>query len=361
MRIRFGEVFTSRIGHLCYNVDNYLSSRRERDSHELAIFTRQERVANRFILSLWKRNKGLLFSQLARPAVSVLVKSFPDSPLLISFKKEMHPDISAYSATPPNVSLRPSERRKGEELLRKCGIEGPFICFHSRDSAYLAYHGGDGNFHDYRDFPFEDFSDGILRALDKGYGAIRLGEIVERPTTLDLPGLFSLTGTNRSDFVDAYLISEAAFFVGGNTGLSNVSRIFRKPELLVNYIPFRLADLSAWSAGSVLIPKKLFSKDRGRSLTFSEMAQLPYDIHYKGDFFGDRDLEVINNSPLEIADALSEMEARVTGSWTDSKLHQELQADFWASMTDIRAVEIVRDRLDMRIGSTFLERNPELI
>ena len=91
------------------------------------------------------------------------------------------------------------------------------------------------------------------------------------------------------------------------------------------------------------------------------MAALPYDIHYQGDFFGDRGITVVNNSEVEIADAILEMEAQVTGCWTDSEDQQNLQSVFWASMGDSENVDIIRNRLKIKISSKFLERNRELI
>lgn len=358
--VRFGHLYSSRIGHLCYNPDNYFAGRRERRSSELAIFTRDRTIANQTIFAMWRRQPDVWFTQLAKPAVWLLHNVLPNSPARISFA-EMHPTVSSHSASPPIAELTESELARGADCLRKHGIERPFICVHNRDSAYLDHHGGDGNIHDYRDFEFDDLAPAIDRALDLGYSVIRLGEIVKSPARIDRAGFFELTGAKRSDFSDVFLLSACSFFVGGATGLSNVSRILRKPELLINYIPFRLPELSAWAAGSIFIPKKLRSLESGRYLRFSEMVALPYDIHYKGDFFGDRGLEVVDNTPEEIADGMVEMESRAAQRWTDTPEQARLQEAFWASLAGHESAGTIRDALEMRVGSRFLELNNELI
>ena len=86
-----------------------------------------------------------------------------------------------------------------------------------------------------------------------------------------------------------------------------------------------------------------------------------YDIHYQGDYFGDMGLRLENNSQEEIADAMMEMRARVTGKWHDSDLQLQLQNKFWTSVNNIKYSNIIRNQLRINISSTFLERNSSLI
>lgn len=327
----------------------------------MAILTRDQHIANETVYAFWKRNQGVRFTQLARPALAALTRFFPQSPSLISFQREMHPLISAHSASPPLVSYSDDERRAGERVLQALGVGRPFICVHNRDSAYLSQLGGDPNVHDFRDFEFEDLVDGARLILDRGYSVVRIGKVVKDGARVEHERFVSATGSSRSDFADIYLISECEFFVGGTTGISHVSRLFRKAQLLVNYIPFRLPELSTWAARSLVIPKKLYSAEKRRMLRLTEMAALPYDIHYKGDFFSDHGLSVIDNSSVEIAEAIVEMEARVNGSWADTAGQRQLQDDVWKSMADRAAVDVVRGRLGITLGSMFLERNSDLI
>lgn len=129
----------------------------------------------------------------------------------------------------------------------------------------------------------------------------------------------------------------------------------------MNFIPFKIPELSGWAAGSLVVPKKLYSDRYNRLLRISQIAALPYDIHYKGDFFGDRGISVINNSSAEIANAVAEMEARMSGRWVDSPTQQRLQSDVKASLRSIEHSSLIFDKLRICVASTFLESNPELI
>lgn len=361
IKIRFGRLYTSRIGHLCYNMDNYLSSRRGRESNEWGVFGIDNRVSNKAIYSLWRQQERILFTNLAGPPLHFLNNLIPTSRLLISWQNELHPEVSLASATRSNILLSQSDEIRGEKLLEALGITHPFICLHNRDSAYLEHYGSDGNSHDFRDFDFDDFELGIQKITEIDLMVLRLGEKIKTESRIDNPKFFSITGSKRSDFLDLYLIAKSQLYVGGNTGFSHVSRLFRKPQLLVNYIPLRFQDLSGWGTESLVVPKKLYKISDRRYLRLSEIMTLPYDIHYKGDFFGDLGLRVDNNSQEEIANAIVEMQSRVAGTWHDSEVQKQLQNQFWDSVARERYSKVIRGELKIKISSTFLERNPELL
>jgi len=359
--IRFGELYTSRIGHLCYNMDNYLTDRRRRESNEIGVFKTEKHISNTAIYSLWSNKKKVLFTNFADFPHWFLTTFMPDSDLLISFSKELHPEFSIASSTQSNININEFDKLECEELFQKYKITSPYICLHNRDSAYLDHYGSDSNYHDFRDFDFHDFELGIKRITGSGIMAVRLGEKIKTEYKTNNQKFVSITGSKRSDFADIALIAECLFFVGCKNGFSHVSRIFRKPELLINYIPFMIHELSSWATDSVILPKKLYKISDKRYLRFAEMSVLSYDIHYKGDFFGDVGIRVENNSQEEIAEAIMEMRMRITGKWKDSEKQHQLQDEFWDSVSDIKYSSEVRNQLGIKISSTFLEKNQFLI
>ncbi len=364
VKIRFGHLYTSRIGHLCMNMDNYLALRKMRSSMEWGIFRTDKRIANKLILSSWAQQQKVLFTNFAVAPHYFLSKLMPNSHLLISLENELYDQDYALSKTPRIFQISKSDESAGAATLESLGIDRQFICFHNRDSAYLDQYGSDSNYHDYRDFEFQDFELAIERVTKSGTMAIRLGEIIKTESDIENPLFLSLTGSNRSNLLDVYLISQCLFFVGGNTGFSSVSRVLRKPQLLINYIPFVISGKfgwRGWSAGSLVIPKKILKISEDRYLRFSEISALPYDIHYQGNYFFDNGLVVVNNTQGEIADAIVEMQARVTGKWTDTAEQQKIQDQFWTSVSKKKKhMNTLRDNLGITVSSRFLERNQHL-
>ena len=361
IEIRFGRIYTSRIGHLCYNMDNYLTDRRSRESKEFAVFKADKHISNQTIYSLWGNNKNIIFTNFADFPLWFLETILSNSALLISWQNELHPKFPLASLMPSNINIDDLDEEEYRKILEVNNIAYPFICLHNRDPAYLNYYGSDGNIHDFRDFDFHDFEIAINRIAKFEVTVVRIGEIIKIPYITNNQRFVSITGARRSDFSDVVLVSKCLFFVGGNTGFSQVSRIFRKPELLINYIPFRIHELSAWAKNSIILPKKLYKSSECRYLRFCEMAELQYDIHYKGDFFRDMGLVVENNTPEEIADAIIEMWMRVTGVWHDSEMQHQFQDKFWNSIKHILHSSDLRSKFGIVISSTFLEKNSFLL
>ncbi|TSA57772.1 MAG: TIGR04372 family glycosyltransferase, partial [Methylophilaceae bacterium] len=197
VKIRFGHLYTSRVGHLCYNMDNYLAGRRERNSDEWGVFRTDKHISNKMILSSWSKEKNILFTKFAYFPFHFLSKLMPHSRLLISWKSELHPEFSVVSATRIIFTLRKSDEISGSELLNELGITGQFICIHNRDSAYLEHYHSDGNVHDYRDFEFDDFKCTIEKITKQNISAVRLGEIVKKESDISNPMFIDLTGSKR--------------------------------------------------------------------------------------------------------------------------------------------------------------------
>ena len=359
--IRFGHIYTSRIGHLCHNMDNYLADRRARKSNEFAVFKTDSRISNETIYLIWRNKKNIIFTNFADHPLWFLTTFIPNSSLLISWQNELNPEYTNVSSTPSNIDVSEFDGLECEVLFKHNKISTPYICLHNRDSDYLNHYGSDGNFHDFRDFNFDDFDLGINQIATSGIMSVRLGEKIQVDYKTKNKKFVSMTESKRSDYSDVALIAKCLFFVGCNCGFSHISRMFRKPELLINYIPFRIHELSAWASGSLILPKKLYKLDEKRYLSFVEMASLNYDIHYQGDFFYDNGLRVENNSQEEIADAIIEMRIRMIDQWEDSLNQHQLQNKFWASISDIKYANEIRKQLNINISSTFLERNSFLI
>ena len=375
IKIKFGYIITSRIGHLCYNVDNYLSYKKLNYSKEIAIFNYDKSIANKILFSTFKKKKNLFFSKIASFPIRFIEwlhkdyytdfqknKIGPSYPFLFNFlishQKILHPRITNYSVMPANIDTN-NFSLNNNKIQLKTIKKNNFVCFHNRDSAYEVRN--DSNFHDFRNFEFDDYRDAIKSLNDLNVPSVRIGKKIEKKSLINSKLFFDLTGDRSSDLIDLSLINESLFFVGTNSGISNVARIFRKPEVLVNYIPFKLEDLSAWAKNSLFIVKKLFLKKENRFLKFYEMNDIQYDIHYKGNYFFDLGLDVINNSKEEIKEAVSEMYYRRLGLWKDTPLQKDLQEKFWNSIENSSDKFIIKNELKTIIGSKFLEKNSHLI
>ena len=113
---------------------------------------------------------------------------------------------------------------------------------------------------------------------------------------------------------------------------------------------------------SVFVPKKIFSIKEDRFLKFYEindLINLKYNIHYKGNFFSDNNLEVVDNTETEVLTSIKEFDKNYNQDFEISQ--SELQKKFWNSFTDNGEIKLLRNKLCISISEIFLENNKDLI
>ena len=350
--IRFGMIYTSRIGHLCHNVDAYLSSKK---SDEIGIFGTQKKIANYLIFNSWKNSKKIYFSKIGLLGYFFLSKFFPNNKMLIKWE-ELYPNYSSLMLKKKNIKIK---KIKKINYLGKFNQKKPFVCFHNRDSAYLKSIGGDQNDHNFRDYKFNDYKSSINFLTKKKVQSVRIGRLTNQTTKINNKNYYNYSNKNSNDINDLFLINNCEFLVASATGLSNIASIIRKKTLFVNFIPFWLREMYGYTPGSLFMPKKLFSLNENRFLKFSEIEKLPYNIHEKS-FFKKRGLKVIDNTEAEIKAATQEMLNNYKKK--DLKIYNsDLHNKFWSSLEDQKAVKIIRNKLKFNICNSFLSKNKNLI
>jgi putative glycosyltransferase (TIGR04372 family) len=234
----------------------------------------------------------------------------------------------------------------------------PFVCFYARDNKFLQHHfpEDDWSYHNYRDANIDNYVDAVNYLVDRGYYAVRVGKLVSKPFVLVKEGVIDYsTGPWRSDFADLYLLSQCRYFVGQGAGLEAVARLFRKPQVLLNYIPLNL--LIAWSKNDLMIFKKLWLKKEKRFMSFREIKDSELGMALGEDVYQRWDVEVVENSPEEIRDAVVEMDERLNGTWQTNDEYEFLQGRFWAMFKPDRWNKVFR----ARVGSKFLMQNQDLL
>lgn len=355
LKIRFGIIYTSRIGHLCYNVEVYLNSR---NNDEFTFFGTQKRIANKLILENWRLNKRVYFNKFGFYGYFFLKRIFPKNKMLIQWE-ELYPNYSKLISKNKIFNTNFLKKNK-DQILKKKKIKTPFICFHNRDSNYLKHIGGDGNDHDFRDYKFLDYSSSIKYLSSKAIYSIRMGRKAEKFKLIKkFSSFYDFSNKKSNDFIDIFLINNCEFLVSSATGLSNMATLLRKKMVLVNAIPFWLREMYQYTPGSIFLPKKIFSIKKNRLLKFFEIENLDYNIHEK-NFFKKRNLKVVNNSKEEIYLAVKEMFENYKKK-NSKKYLSNLHNKFWNTIDDKRAVNIIRNKLQLNIADSFLKKNKSLI
>jgi putative glycosyltransferase (TIGR04372 family) len=235
------------------------------------------------------------------------------------------------------------------------------VCFYARDSTYLdTVHNyrsrDDWAYLDYRDADINTYTPAVEELTRRGYFAVRMGAVVKDALTVSHPMIIDYARTSRSEFMDVFLAAQCNFFIGSTGGINSIPTIFRQPVAYVNFIPLGSEHLLLLGPASLLIPKKLWLRRENRFLTFRGTVELGVSGLHKSDRYKQLDLEVMDNSPEEIAAIAMEMDERLKGTWVTTDEDEILQERFrklFGRQSD--------DAPPWRIGAAFLRQNQNLL
>lgn len=289
VRLRFGLIYTNRIGHLSANTDVYLrrfelKPMPPRTHHFLFAWDPCNRQLFRMIVRRTRESghhngihvyESRWGTRLVFACSSILRKTRFWLPLPFNST-----EYFLYNNTKPVFAFTAEELRQGERSLRAMGIgeNDWFVCFHARDSAYLHWWRPHLSSHweklDFKNNDILNYMKAVEHITALGGFAIRMGAKVESPLPdIGNPRIIDYATTHRSDFMDIYLSAKCRFFLGTGCGLAQVPAIFGTPLIVVDHFPY---NHSFHHDHDIIVPRPIFSLDGMRRIPFWEAEAAGY-------------------------------------------------------------------------------------
>ena len=361
--IRFGQLYSAQIGHFAGNTEVYLC---ERDAGInvprqpfVDILYHMPFVCNSQLKKMWDRSLHVIPFNIYIYSIDRLNHFLPGGQAHGNLMPNNDRDVyGLMDGTPPHLSFTADEEQLGETGLNNLGIpEGTaFVCFHARDSAYIkkTFPNFDASYHDHRDSDIRNYIPAAVELSRRGYYAIRMGAVVTETLNTSDPRIIDYAANGqRSEFMDIYLCAKCSFFISSGTGIDAIPTTFRRLIVFVNFVPLEYG--RNWQSGNLFIPKKHWLRDESRFMTFREILASGAGRFLRAQQFKEKRIELIENTPEEIATVVVEMDERIKGTWQATEEDEKLQLRFWSLFkpSDINGV------FRARIGAEFLRRHRE--
>ena len=200
---------------------------------------------------------------------------------------------------PPH--LNETDLRNSDQLRTQMGIplSDWFVCLHVREAGYH-------NDRENRNASIGNYVEAIQAITRAGGWVVRIGDSSMVPLD-SMERVIDYPHTRfKSELMDIYLISQCRFYVGTNSGPTDVAALFKKPTILVNAsdwgncFPIKMGDL--------FIPKHVFSRPLNRYMSIEDMLEESY-MSYGSKSVPD-DYVMVENTPQEIRDVIEEYLAK---------------------------------------------------
>ena len=199
------------------------------------------------------------------------------------------------------IQISDNDLLECDKVMRKLGIpEGAwYVCLHVRESGYR----NDAGRREYRNSQIRSYIAGIEEVTSRGGWVIRMGDntmerLPKMENVIDYPHT-----PYKSELMDLYLIALCRFYIGCQSGIHDVAKVFQKNILLLNMVN--------WTFGGPLkiqdrgILKRIYYKPERRLLSLYSLHQGDWQFDSPPLIDSD-DFEFHDNSPEEIREAISE-------------------------------------------------------
>ena len=343
--IRTNSLFSSRIGGIAPWPEIYLCEKDAKigfpNKRFIDIWYHGEKPCNKQIAKMWERTITIY----PRWLMSRVAKAHRLMPGGAQF---IMPHTSTYDLD-KNGLLRKSaqhikwtnkELQKGAQELRKLGVPDncEFVCLIVRDNAYLDWWrpNESWDYFNYRNGNIDNYVLAAEALAERGIYTIRMGAKVEKkiPTTNKFVIDYASDGF-RTDFMDIFLGAHCKFAISTPVGLDEVSRLFRRPIIYVDFINWILQ----LRRGYLSIGKHYFDKNTERQLTWRQILEFEKrpDYSFEVKFYDDNAIYPEFNTPEEIRDVVLEMDDLLNIDWVETDFDRELQNQFWSIFEEYNA------------------------
>jgi putative glycosyltransferase (TIGR04372 family) len=220
----------------------------------------------------------------------------------------------------PLFTLSPFEKIRIADYLKSLGVpkDAWYVCLHVREPGF--HHSWDKLYPSMRDADINDYSLAIKEIVKAGGWVIRMGD----PSMKPLPPMRNVVdyahSSLRTPLADVLLLAGCRFFMATNSGYVNIASMYYVPCALTNWVPLG-GPLPVQQ--DLMIPKLLKNKITDKYLSLEEMYQTELAFVMNWSELP-ADIELVPNSPEELACMAKEMLAQCDSRYSHSKLIADL-------------------------------------
>lgn len=357
--------FPTRVGHLIVDPAAYLlhpSASMERDQPRqfrpiLAVSWRE--CANRVVLDSWREHYTVISSP---KLVQLFVWASRGTPLARSGgdlhgqrQSQITETVAMYGPKSTILRLSPRQAREGKNETRGVLPESRFVCLHVRPGDSPYFFPDSHPWHSYRIGDIGTYSKAIKFLQEQGLTVVLMGDPSQPVPDPGLGLLDYAHGPKKSELNDILLASSCEFWLGDNSGASNLAWAYGRPTAIANVAP--ISQLLWGSQDDLKIPRLYSRTSDGSNLSFAEALDSAACSAHHEDVWRAAGLWPHLNTQDELLDLAREMLARVRG-------------DFVADPEDVALEERLKSRFGthhatfggaVNISHAFLRRHASLV
>jgi putative glycosyltransferase (TIGR04372 family) len=242
------------------------------------------------------------------------------------------------------LTLSDSDHERGWQCLRSLGV--------TADAWLVGLHLREGRVQGARNADISTYGTAIESIVARGGWVIRMGDPAMTPLP-PMPQVIDYAHSEvRSDWMDVFLWARCRFFIGTQSGPSNVPPTFGVPCVLTNWSSM---GLRPWFNKDLCIFKLHWSEREARYVNFAEVTSSSLAWAECTGYRASQGIKLVDNTSEEINDVVIEMLGRLEGKLQYSKEDDGLQERFDRMYINNAC------KANARIGRDFLRKWAHLL
>jgi putative glycosyltransferase (TIGR04372 family) len=372
--IRFSFLPSRSIGHLIVDANLYLCSLKENSFFKFDFFYLKKPICNYALIKLLKRHLIILpeifvlpftilnkIKYIRNPKHNIVLNKFQTG-LDLRNRDTEHKQISYFNQ---------KDIENGNYFLRNLGLskDDKFICLLCRDDQYYNKFYNSNYDLDYqlykdqstfRNCNIENFTLISEYLVGLGYYVFRMGSDVSRPFSINSKNFFDYSTSGiRTEYLDIFLSAHCDLFLTTGSGLDSIAQVFNRPTVYVSST--MLGAIPHTSKKNLSIFKHFINKKNGKRLTLSEIFNLNLVVADRKVIFEQKNVELIENNPNEIKEAVIEMLELKNNNFILDKQKNYLSSKFWYffknKLQEHNLNYLYANFFTSKIGNNFLLKN----
>jgi putative glycosyltransferase (TIGR04372 family) len=320
-RIRFSVISSDRIGKLAICPEIFM---RKMDINgwppRTSYFFFSYNPCNEQLQKMWSRVLVIFTGRILNTLIHRMLPILKDTRFYISIADNSLNYLEMATGK-PHLTFTDEEDQLGKRLLAKMGIgkNDWFVCIYARSSNYLitARQENRVQINNFRNCSISNYIDAAHLVTSMGGYVLRMGSVVDEAINVNDAKIIDYANRFRSDFLDIYIPAKAKFFIGCNSGLSNVPQIFNVPTVWANHSSYAGVALGY---KSLFAPMLLRDSKTGRVLTLKDILNfgiipVESDLEGKVNYMqldlnfvdANQHIEWLENTAYEILDITKDM------------------------------------------------------
>lgn len=177
-------------------------------------------------------------------------------------------------------------------------IKNKYICIHVRDNKFRE----DVKRREYRNSNINNYIQTIKFLIKNGYTVVRMGSPNSNKINFKHKNFIDYSNIKfKNDILDLYLIKNCYFFIGTQSGIYDVARLFNKPILITNMVNLFSSYCMEKSTRGIFKTVRYKKK----TLKIEDYCKLAF-YDYLTEYPKKEDLEYIENTSTEIKNSTKE-------------------------------------------------------